>query len=352
MKIIRHSHKMFVYSLSLLLYAQQISCMDQDPDRAAHPDQKSTNQLTVMLQGHDNVDQLIDTTQQAIGGVHEDNETIQYFMLHLPERRNQSLKGKACSARQLEGAICEIQTQRQTYDASLLFKWTPYWDKKYYKRVIRNNFKTITAEAYSRRCDGFNPTLIQNLPKSANDIVPLNFIQHLQKEFGAIPSATRDNLRCLDLQKGYSVLNAPNDEPARYTSTINQVLAKLHVMHDFFDNPPCCFSFWGRSAMEDEHKIFLRTHIISHISLIARLKCLKALTLPKQMPAAQEEQHQQRQPDSSTQAHNPYFIIIGGHQGPPPQFAEKPYNLSEIANPFIPGSGGLGTSINNDTNKE
>jgi hypothetical protein len=331
MKIIRHSHKMSVYSLSLLLYAQQISCMDQDPDRAMHPDQKSTNQLTAMIQEHDNVDQLIDTMQQAIGGIHEDDNSIEYLMLHLPERGNQSLKGKACSARQLEGALCEIQTQRQTYDAALWFSWTQYWNKQYNKRIIRNNFKATVADAYTRRCQGFNPTIIDNLPKSANGIVPLNFIQYLQKEFGAIPSNTRDTQRCLDLQKGYSVLSAPNDEPERYTSTINQVLAKLHVMHDFFDNPPCCLSFFGKSEIEKEYRVFLRTHIISHNSLVARLKCLKALTIPKQMPIPQVP--------PSVQYQNPYVIIVGGQQNQPPPYTDNSYQLSRVADPFIPGSG-------------
>lgn len=338
MKIIRHSHKMFVYSLSLLLYAQQVSCMEQDPDRAAYPDQQSTNQLTAMLEGHDNVDQLIDTMQQAVCGVHEDDTNTQYFMLHLPERGGQSLKGKAYSARQLEGVICEIQTQRQTYDAAFWFNWTQCWDKKYNKRVIRNNFKTTIADAYHRRCKDFKPTLIQNLPKSANDITPLHFVRYLQKEFGAMPQDTRENLRCLDLQTGYSVMNASKDEPERYTSTINQMLAKLHRMHDFFDNPPCCLSLCWKSATEDEYRIFLRTHIISHNSLIARLKCLSALTLSKPMPIAQDQQ-QQRPPDSSTQSHNPYVIIIGGHQGPPPSFAQGSYQLNQVADPFIPGSG-------------
>jgi hypothetical protein len=340
MKIIRHSHKTIVYSLSLLLYAQQTSCMAQDPDRADHPDQKSINQLTVMHQGHDNVDQVIDTIQQAIGGVHEDDTNIQYFMLDLPERGNQSHKGKACSARQLEAVICEIQTQRQTYDAAFWFNWIQYWDKKYNKRVIRNNFQVTVSDAYTRRCQGFNPTIIENLPKSANDIKPLVFIQYLQRHFGAIPKDIRETLRCLYLQKGYSVMHAPDDQPKHYTQTIENTLSNLARMHDFFDNPPCCLSFWGRSAIEDEYRIFLRTHIISHNSLIARLKCLKALTLPKQMPPSQEQQQQKPQPMHP----NPYFIIVGG--GNPPSYADPSHVLSQVADPFIPGSG-VG-SINND----
>jgi hypothetical protein len=332
MKIIRHSQKVLIYSLSIFVSAQHTLCMDQNPDHAAHPDQRSTNQLTTMLEQHDNVDQLIDTIQQAIGGVHEDDATTQYFTLHLPERGNQSLKGKVYSARQLEGVLCEIQTQRQTYDASFWFKWQQFWNKRYNKRVIRNNFKATIADAYNRRCKGFNPTIIQNLPKSANDIVPLNFIRYLQKEFGSIPSNTRGNLRCLDLQKGYSVLNASTDEPAHYTSTIEQTLAKLHIMHDFFDNPPYCLSLCGKSATENEYRIFLRTHINSHNSLIARLKCLSALTLPKQISIPPTQQ----QPPS-TQPHSPYIVIIGGNtQDQPPSFSEGSYPPSQFADPFIP----------------
>jgi len=334
MKIIRHSHKMFVYSLSLFLYAQQVSCMDQDPDHAAYPDQKSTNQLTAMLDEHDNVDQLIDIMQQAIGGIQEDETTTQYSMLHLPERGNQSTKGKACSARQLEGALCEIHTQRQTYDAAFWFNWTQYWDKKYNKRIIRNNFKTIIAEAYNRRCKDFNPTIIENLPKSANDIVPLNFIRYLQKEFGSIYSDTRDKLRCLDLQKGYSVLNAPQDEPGRYTNTIQNVLTKLHAMHDFFDNPSYCLSFCWKSEMENEYRIFLRTHIKSHISFIARLKSLMAPALPKEIPTPQNQQ-QQCQSTTSTPPHNPYIIIIGNHQEPTPSFKSNSYPTAQFSDPFV-----------------
>lgn len=337
MKIIRHSRKMFVYSLSILLAWQQISCMEQDPDNAKYPDQKSTNQLTTMLEDHNNVDLLIDTMQQAVSGVHEDDTNIQYFRFHLPERGNRSLKGMACSARQLEGVICEIQTQRQTYDAAFWFNWTQYWNKKYNKRVIRNNFKATIADAYNRRCKDFNPAIIQNLPKSSHDIVPLKFIQYLQKEFGAIPHATRENLRCLCLQKGYSVMNAAVDEPDRYMRKINDVLAKLHVMHDFFDNPPCCLSLWGQSEIEKEHRIFLRTHIISHNSLIARLKCLNTITLPAQMSSTQD---QQRQPTSSTQYHSPYVIVIGGHQGqPPPSYTANSYPSQQFSDPFDQGTG-------------
>ena len=58
MKIIRHSRKMFVYSLPLLFYLQSLFCGIT---------QKTEEQLKTMIKGLGNVGELIDILQQEIG---------------------------------------------------------------------------------------------------------------------------------------------------------------------------------------------------------------------------------------------------------------------------------------------
>lgn len=337
MKIIRHSRKMSVYSLSLLLSTQQISCMHLDDIPAAFPDQKSQQQLGTMLLGHDNVDALIDTTQSALGGVEEDSTSTHYFSITLLERGLGA--GKVCSARQLEAVLAEIQHQRQEYDDAFLFNWGKYWNKRDNKRVVRNNFLSTVSDAYTKRSDKLNPDtrIIRNLPKSASDIDAMSIIRYLQTEFGGMQG--RDSLRCLHLQPGYSIMNATKDEPAQYTSTVSAVLQAVNLMHDRFENPPCCLSLWGRGEIESRDRIFLRTHIVPYCYFIARQNRLKALALSKPMPAApQEPQPPQQQQQSTLPYASPSITIhLGGSQGNPPPFAALSYPPNP--SPFLQGAG-------------
>lgn len=188
MKIIRHSHKMSVYSLSLLLYAQQISCM-QHQAPAAHGDQKSIAQLSRMLSEHNNVDQLIDTVQKAIGGIDDQDGTSHYtFTLTFPARGNKPAEQKSFTQDELAAFLCTKQDERQIYDDAFLFNWRQYWEKDYNKQLIRSNFVPITTAAYAKRCTHFNPdtSIIDNLPKSAQALNSWDIITHLQAGFADI----------------------------------------------------------------------------------------------------------------------------------------------------------------------
>lgn len=339
MKIIRHSHKMFVYSLSLLLSAPQILCMQEAPQEApaAHADQKSIHQLTTMLAGHDNVDQLIDTMQKAIGGIDDqDGKSLYNFSLTLPGNANNRIETQPLSHDELAEFLCEKQDQRQTYDNAYFFNWAGYWEKDHNKKLIRNNFVSITMAAYAQRCVNFKPdtSIIDNLPKRSKDIDSLKIIRYLQAQFADIdPKKT-----CL-------------------SKKVEDIRTELNTIHHFFDNPPCCWYSLKQKAKKLQYNVFLRSHVIPFVYFIEKQKRLKTLQLPKRMPANDQDESQKQ---SNPYASNPSIIIIGSngqqysltpHQGSvPPSYTEKPQALHLVANPFIPGSG-VG-SLNGDPTKE
>lgn len=321
MKIIRHSRKMFVYSLSLLLCPQQISCMQASTAPAAHTDQKSISQLTTMLAEHNNVDQLIDTMQKALGAIDDQDGTSHHnFTLTVPARGNKLATPRSYTQDELAKFLCAMQDQRQIYDDAFWFNWGKYWQKNYNKQLIRNNFVPVTMAAYAKRCKDFNPetSLINNLPKSAQALNSLNIITNLQAGFASIDPQKK----CLSMK-------------------VSDILNKLSTMHDFFDNPPCCWYSSAQDAEKLNYNVFLRSHTIPFVYFIEKQKDLKALALPKQMPAS-------GQPQSASIRKKPSVLIIEGAEvhtlsakpQAPPAYAEPSHQLGQKADPFIPGSAG------------
>ena len=294
MKIIRHFHKMFVYSFSLLLSAQQISCMEMQqlsPAPAAHPDQKSINQLCSMLDQHNNVDDLIDTMQKALGGIDDENgSNLTFFMIAEPTPNDASPKTKSISHTDLALLLCAIQEQRQKYDAAIFFNLTEYIEKRYNKQLVRNNFIPSTTFAYSKRCTDFNPdtSIINDIPKSAQAIKSLALIKYLQGAFATIDTTKQ----CL-------------------STPVTAIIMHVSRMFSFFDNPPCCLSLFGRNRKKLEHNVFLRTHIIPYCYFIERQKRIQnPTTIPQSLPTSTEQPDQnqppQNQQSSKTSMQNNY----------------------------------------------
>lgn len=309
MKIIRHSRKMFVYSLSLLLCPQQISCMQTSTAPAAHPDQKSISQLTTMLDEHNNVDQLIDTMQKALGAIDDQDGTSHHNLtLTVPARGNKLATPRSYTQDELAKFLCAMQDQRQIYDDAFCFNWDQYWQKNYNKQLIRSSFVPVTMAAYAKRLGDFKPdtSLIDNLPKSAQALNSLKIIQTLQGGFAEI----NPKKECLNV-------------------SVRDILSKLSTMHHFFDNPPCCWHSSEQSAKKLEYNVFLRSHAIPFVYFIEKQKHLKALALPKQISSpAPQAQSMRKQPSIviiNTSVDQP--ICGKTQQDLPPAYTDKPHTL-------------------------
>lgn len=189
--------------------------------------------------------------------------------------------------------------------------------------------------AYAQRCTNFKPdtSIIDNLPKRAQDIEPLKIIRYLQAQFANVDPEKK----CL-------------------SKKVTDIRTELNSIHHFFDNPPCCWYSPKQNAEKLKYTVFLRSHVIPFVYFIEKQKRLKNLQLFKRIPVTDENEPQKQ---SNTHGSNPSIIIIGGngqqysvtsHQGTPPPYADKPQPPHLVANPFIEGSG-VG-SINSDPAKE
>jgi hypothetical protein len=296
MKIIRHSRKIFVYSLPLLLYLQHLSCT---------PPIESHENLNAILNQHGNAIRLYDKLQTAFGRMDPDNTLALDPNKDIPKQQATLKKTKA----QYVDQLIEMTSQYLTFEAKM-HVWSENYTKEKTtkeanKKSTRNNF--IDQIRYGEGCySQFNPPMtdFNHLPLDQNFAEPLLIVRKLQDDIGQI-------------------IAPPNEDVPFFSTTVAAVKTILSKMHNFFDQAqPCCAPLSSQSPEELNHLIFLRARFIPW-SLGAKLmvynqglergKRQQALTyIPPQLPNSQNNNN-----------NNNNALPL---QGPPPSYTTKPYN--------------------------
>jgi hypothetical protein len=273
MKIIRHSRKMFVYSLPLLLYLQHLSCI---------PPIKSDTELFAIAEGHNNTDMMIDTLQKTLGGMSalDHGDTRNFKDSNIKE-------------------LFEMQEQRMTYDAAWLFVNSEYRKKDENKRKLRREFvaKTRTAEA---AYGDFIPdtTNVRDLPQNPKRLNSIRIIDILQSALGAV-----QNKSALFLDQSVSALS---DD--------------LKAKHTFFQRieESCCCIFPKERKTITQYQIYLRTRVIPVLCFAQLEKHKQTLAASPAIPIQISEQSYQN-PDGVQSIYYKPFPSF-----PPPPFKQLP----------------------------
>ncbi len=262
MKIIRHSRKMFVYSLPLLFYLQSLFCGIT---------QKNDDELKSMIKRQGCVGELIDILQQEIGLADNPAEPLSFDITFPQGRDHEHSETIVYTKDRLLDLLNTIHQQRMRYDARTFYASTQHDIKRYNKQVIRTNFLTLIAHARAYQDQKLLQcaTPIPNLSQNPKDVDVITLITNLQTALGGVQNKS---LVCAG-------------------QSVSAILSDIKSKHNFFENEtPCCSPLIINDA-ELNHRIELRSQYITYLNFAQ-------LQLYKQMLA------QQTQKTSTSSAHN------------------------------------------------
>jgi hypothetical protein len=324
MKIIRHSHKTIVYSLSLLLYAQQTSCMQQSVLKVDTRPQLDITQKIKALSGPN---ARIDAMQKMLGSVIKSNEL---------QEPSQSQNADIFDAILINNLTLE-QTQQKLIDLHKLtlnenaqrFRLIKSRDQRKRERDIETLIPVVAGFVLKKQMFEANLNVItgggrQNLPEDPNDLDAKDTIMALQLTLG-------DNSTATFLGKSIE--------------QHKQALQKTHDRLLQIEDTCCCTT----PAQDDEVlniKIDLRALATPLVCFAQKQEILSQLRATA--AASQSAPAVAVAPPQQPQFHGgqPLYGTLHPQHSSPPTYIEKPHSLSKVADPFIPGSG-VG-SINND----
>lgn len=267
MKIIRHSRKILVYSLSLIFYLQPIFCTIT---------QKDEEQLKSIVRVHGIVGDLIDTLQQEIGLADAPAD----FEITFPEgcdqegrehTRTETLKYTKDG---LIDFLDKMHQQRMYYDARTFYAKTQNEIKNYNKKLIRANFLTIISHARSYQVKELLACAVptQDLSQNPKNVDAMTLILNLQAALGRIQDKS---LRCGN-------------------QTVSDISENINKKHIFFENERACCSPYVINQEEIDHLIELRSRYTAYLTF-AQLQMYKERL--SQVPVA---------PPSTTQLADPF----------------------------------------------
>jgi|GEM_PF-2444078 len=320
MKIIRHSRKMFVYSLSLLLYAQQVLCMEQLSVLTVD----TTRQSDIMsrIKALNSTNARIDMMQTMLGSIIK-NAELKGTNVAQAEFENVPLDDitiNNADAETTQQNLINMQKQVLQYKAQYLFSLSE-WQKTRRNEINANTLSAAVA-GFVLNKKQYRPNLAvitggrSHLPENPRDLDAKDLITALKLALGNVP----DNAIFL----GKAVKAYKED---------------LQSDHTFFVEleASCCFVTPAQQEQALQSKIEWRTLAIPLTCFAQKQEILSRLNViaaSQSKAAAAAQQHPQSQFSSGQTLYGTM-----DQQSPAPSFTDKPHQLNQVADPFVVGSG-------------
>lgn len=322
MKIIRHSHKMSVYSLSLLLYAQQISCMQQP---VLTIDTSGQAAIMAKLKALNSTNARIDMMQTMLGSVIKNTElndtnAAKAVFENVPL---DDITINNRNAEQTQQKLIDMQQQVLRYKAQYLPSMKG-WRATHNNEIAANTLSAAVAGFVLNR-QQYQPNLNvitggrHNLPENPRDLDANDTITALKLALGNIP----DNVLFLE-------------------KTVQTYKKDLDADHTFFLEleASCCCATPAQKEDALARKIKWRALAIPLTCFAQKQQVLLRLKIntASQSTTTASSTTATAQPQPQQHAGQQLYGTMKP-QGPPPNYTDKPHPLNQVADPFIPGSG-------------
>lgn len=314
---------MFVYSLSLLLSAQQICCM-QPEHRPLKVDARNQIAIADTIKSLSTTNARLDKMQVFLGSVINNTE-LRRADLTTADFENIPLDDITINGKNLEQTqqlIITMQKEVARNNARRFPSWAAYTNAR--QNETRSKTLSTAVAGFVLKKMRFEPDLSiitgggRSLPENPHDLDAVDIINALRIALG------------------------PVKETAIFLGkTIEDYKKELEAQHTFFIDTPCCYTPLGRSRQALSHKIDLRALAIPLVCFAQKQEFLKQ-TNEAYPPSYQN-------PGAGVGASIPAQPSDPNQTQQPPTYTEKPFPEAQFASPFVAGSANTG-SINNNGN--